>query len=132
MPQALLIVDHGSTHSEANEMLEGVADLVRHQRPDLIVRIAHMELAEPSIPNGIAACVQDGADEIVVHPYMLSPGRHATRDIPRMVQEVGVNHPEVEMRVTGPLGLHDKIGEVVLERAGLLSKSEPEARQAAS
>ena len=76
--------------------------------------------------------LQDGADEIVVHPYMLSPGRHATRDIPRMVQEAAVNHPGVEMRVTGPLGLHDKIGEVVLERAGLRSKSEPEASRATS
>jgi sirohydrochlorin ferrochelatase len=118
--QALLVVDHGSRLHEANEMLEGVAEILRRQRPDLIVHIAHMELAEPTIQQGVDACVAEGARDIIVHPYMLSPGRHATRDIPRMAAEAASRHPDVTTRVTGPLGLHDKLGEVVLERAGLL------------
>ena len=51
----------------------------------VIVRFAHMELAEPSIDQGFADCVEAGADEVIAFPYMLSPGRHSTRDIPRMV-----------------------------------------------
>jgi sirohydrochlorin ferrochelatase len=50
---------------------------------------------------------------------MLSPGRHATADIPRMVAEAAAKHPGVKFKVTDPLGLDDKIGEVVLERAGI-------------
>ena len=119
MPTALLIIDHGSVQPAANAMLEDVAAILRRKRPDLIVEIAHMELAEPTIQQGIDACVRSGATEIVAHPYMLAPGRHATQDIPRMVQAAAGNHPGVVVRVTTPLGLHDKIGEVVLERAGL-------------
>ena len=118
--KALLIVDHGSVKEEANRMLEDVAELVRRQRPDLIVHIAHMELAEPTIEQGVSACVEDGATEVIVHPYMLSPGRHATTDIPSMVQDAVQGFPNLKFSVTGPLGLHDKSGEVVLERAGLL------------
>ncbi len=118
MPTALLIVDHGSRRQEANDMLEGVAEVIRRQREDLIVHIAHMELADPTIEAGIQACVEDGATDIVVHPYMLSPGRHATEDIPRMSQ-AAADRCGVTVRVTGPLGIHDKLGEVVLERAGL-------------
>lgn len=127
MPRALLIVDHGSTHSAANDMLEGVAEIVRRQQPDLIVKTAHMELSDPSIPDGIDACVREGADEIVVHPYMLSPGRHATKDIPRMAKEAAGKHPGLTLHVTGPLGLHDKIGEVILERAGITAAPEPQS-----
>ena len=104
-------------------MLEGIGDIVRKQRPDVIVHTAHMELAEPSIEQGIQKCVEDGATEIIVHPYMLSPGRHATSDIPQLAQEAAATHANVSVRVTGPLGLHEKLGEVILERAGLAEPS---------
>ena len=106
MPTALLIVDHGSRREEANQMLHGVGDILRRARPDIIVHVAHMELAEPTLRQGIDACVREGASEIIVHPYMLSPGRHATEDIPRMATEAGAVYPDVIIRVTEPLGLH--------------------------
>ena len=114
MLSALIIVDHGSKLKEANEMLLEVVALLRRQRPDLIVEAAHMELAEPGIAAAFEACVRQGAAEVVFHPYMLSPGRHATRDIPRMAREAAAKHPGVAIRVTEPLGIHDKLGEVVL------------------
>ena len=119
MKQALLVVDHGSKRQEANDMLECVAGGIRALSPGLIVHYAHMELAEPNIPQGFERCVKDGADEVIVHPYMLSPGRHATKDIPNMVAECAANYPGVRFRVTEPLGVDKKIAEVVLERAGL-------------
>ena len=123
MATAILIVDHGSRRAEANEMLAEVGEIVKKQRPGLIVHTAHMELADPTIEQGIQACVNDGAKEIIVHPYMLSPGRHATSDIPRIAAESAESHTDVSVRVTGPLGLHEKLGEVILERAGLTEPS---------
>lgn len=117
--QALLIVDHGSKRDAANRMLEDVVEILRRQRPELIVQHAHMELASPDIRTGFASCVAEGAAEVVVHPYMLSPGRHATEDIPRLVREAAEDFPDVSYRVTPPLGLHDKLCEVILDRAGL-------------
>ena len=116
---ALLIVDHGSVHEDANTMLNDVASLLRRQRPNLIVEIAHMELAHPTIKEGIDKCALAGATKIVVHPYMLSPGRHATQDVPRIARESLTKYPEIEFKIVQPLGLHEKIAEVVLERAGL-------------
>jgi sirohydrochlorin ferrochelatase len=117
--QALLVVDHGSKRKEANDMLFDVAAILKNLRPELAVHVAHMELSEPSIEQGFQRCVQDGATEVIVHPYMLSPGRHATMDIPNMVAECAAKYPGVSFRVTPPLGLDKKIGEVVLERAGI-------------
>ena len=122
--KALIIVDHGSKLESANNMLQYVADLVRQAAPkdlakDLIVDFAHMELAEPSIEQTIDKCVELGATEIVVHPYMLSPGRHATKDIPELTFQAAKKHPHVKTCVTKPLGLDSKIAEVILDRAGI-------------
>lgn len=118
--KAILLVDHGSRRSEANEMLIEMAQLVQSAAgPDVIVRPAHMELAEPSIAAGIASCVEAGASDITVFPYMLSPGRHSTGDIPRLVGEAAAFWPGVSYTVTPAFGLHEKLVEVVLERAGI-------------
>ena len=118
--KAILLIDHGSVKTEANEMLGAVAHMVREMAgPDVIVGYAHMELAEPSIAQGFEACVQRGATEVVAFPYMLSPGKHSTRDIPRLVGEAAAKHPSVKYTVTPAFGVHEKLGEVVLERAGV-------------
>jgi len=117
--KALIIVDHGSTVEEANDMLAEVARLVESAESGFdIVKYCHMELAEPTIEQAFDACVSEGAGSVVVHPYFLSPGRHSTRDIPAMVEEAARKHPGVVYRVTEPLGIHGKIIEVILERAG--------------
>lgn len=81
-----------------------------------IVHYAHMELAEPTIQQGFDACVADGAEEVIVHPYFLAPGHHVTTGIPALVKQAASRHPGVACRITQPLGVHPKIGEVILER----------------
>ena len=118
--RAILLIDHGSRRGEANEMLDCMANLVQAVAgPQVVVRYAHMELAEPDIPTGFRACVEAGATEVVAFPYMLSPGRHATSDIPGLVAEAAQAHPGVEWRVTTAFGVHEKLAELVLERAGV-------------
>jgi sirohydrochlorin ferrochelatase len=85
--------------------------------PDVIVRHAHMELADPDIARGFANCVEGGASDVTVFPYMLSPGRHSTSDIPRMVAQVAHNYPNVTFRVTDAFGIDEKLAEIVLDRA---------------
>jgi sirohydrochlorin ferrochelatase len=119
--KAILLIDHGSVRDEANEMLEAVAALVRQLAPGIIVHAAHMELAKPSIASGFRHCVEDGATEVIAFPYMLSPGKHSTRDIPRLVAEAAAAFPGVSYRVTEAFGLHEKLAEVVLERTGVVT-----------
>lgn len=122
--KAILLVDHGSVRREANEMLVDMAQLVQRMTgSDVIVRHAHMELAEPTIAEGFTNCVEAGANEVIVFPYMLSPGRHSTTDIPRMVSEAAANHPGVTFSVTPPFGIEEKLGEIILTRAHLSAES---------
>ena len=126
--KAILLVDHGSIRKEANEMLIDMAKLVQSMAGDAaFIEYAHMELAEPTIAQGISKCVEAGATDVVVFPYMLSPGRHSTTDIPRMVNEVAPNYPNVHFSVTPPFGINEKLGEVILSRAQIdVAPSVPE------
>ncbi len=116
MKQALILVDHGSRRPEANSVVEHLARRLRDRAPDRVVAFAHMELAHPTVAEAVADCVAAGATEIVVHPYFLAPGNHSTEDIPRLARDALDRHPGVTLRVTAPLGAHEKILDVVLER----------------
>ena len=114
--QALLLIDHGSTRDDANDLLPKVARMVQDMSDFEIVCYAHMELAEPTIRQGFDTCVAAGATEVIVHPYFLGPGRHSVSDIPRMVAEAAAKYAGVSYRVTEPLGLDPKMGELILKR----------------
>ena len=118
--KAILLIDHGSKRAEANEMLACMANLVQAMvGPGVIVEYAHMELAGPDIPDGFQACVERGATEVIAFPYMLSPGRHSTSDIPHLVGEAAARFPGVTHRMTDAFGVHEKLGELILLRAGV-------------
>jgi sirohydrochlorin ferrochelatase len=118
--KAILLIDHGSRRDAANEMMDCMANLVQAMAgPEVVVRYAHMELAEPSISSGVRSCVEAGATELIVFPYMLSPGKHSTSDIPRMVAEAAAAHPSLDVRVTSAFGVHEKLAELILGRAGM-------------
>ena len=112
----LVVVDHGSKKSAANDLLLDVAALFKRVSETKIVEPAHMELAEPTIEHAFYKCVEQGATFVVVHPYFLAPGRHSTTDIPRMVAEAAAKHPGVRFHVTQPLGLDEKIAQLMIQR----------------
>ena len=118
--RAILLIDHGSVKAEANHMVSCMANLLQHVvGPSVIVRHAHMELAEPSIAQGFAECARAGADEVIAFPYMLSPGKHVTRDVPRLVAEAAREFPDIPFRVTDAFGVHEKLAELIALRAGV-------------
>lgn len=123
----IIIVDHGSKVAEANAMLDDVVRMYREVSGTPNVEPAHMELAEPSIEQALARCVDHGATRVVVHPYMLSPGRHSTRDIPRMVRVAAAAYPNVRVTVSEPLGVDPRIGEVIRQRVEAALQAEEDA-----
>lgn len=129
--QAILLVDHGSRRDEANRVLAEVAELLRRIAPEYHVEIAHLELAEPTIAQAFEACVAAGAREIIVHPYMLAPGRHAAADIPKLARAAAKQHPEIAWRVTAPLGVDAALAEIVLRRVREPSEGEADGERGA-
>lgn len=114
----IVIVDHGSSRAESNEMLEHFVEQFAESMHYTIVEPAHMELAEPSIATAFGRCVRRGAKRIVVCPYFLLPGKHWKKDIPELTAKAAAEHPGagVEYLVTAPIGLHPMMHGVIQSR----------------
>ncbi|MBX9628742.1 MAG: CbiX/SirB N-terminal domain-containing protein [Gemmataceae bacterium] len=114
---ALLLIAHGSRRPEANADLEFVAAAMRDRGRYPVVRVAYLELAEPGIEAGGAACAADGATDVILLPYFLSPGVHVTDDLTEARDKLADRFPGVRFVLAEPLGRHPLLLDVVAARA---------------
>lgn len=116
MKSAILLIAHGSRRAAANADLVKLAEQVRARRPTEIVEIAYLELAEPTIPQGAARCVERGATVVKMSPFFLSAGTHIAEDLTGFRSEFETQYPGVRFQLCPPLGLHPLLVEAVFER----------------
>ena len=101
----VLIIDHGSKKQSSNDALHSIADryesmlLQRLENPSseasastsndasIVVKAAHMEIADPNIESALRSLVSGGCTKVVCIPYFLSRGRHITIDVPNLIED---------------------------------------------
>jgi sirohydrochlorin ferrochelatase len=116
MKTAILLMAHGSRIAEANDAARQVAAMVQKMTGYDVVEVAFRELHEPSIQQGIDACVAKGAQRILLMPYFLFMGAHVQHDLPEEIEEAQKRHPGLQMEMGPHLGVHQKLAEVVVDR----------------
>lgn len=116
MKTAILVVAHGSPVVKANEDLFDLVEQVRERSGYEIVEAAFLERARPSIPEGMDACVRQGAGRVVVLPFFLLLGAHVVEDLPRLVEEARERHSGVVFVLGRHLGDDDRVALAALER----------------
>ncbi|MGD8590726.1 MAG: CbiX/SirB N-terminal domain-containing protein, partial [Chromatiales bacterium] len=118
--RALLVVAHGSRRAASNDEIRNLAKRLSAapDNPFEMVEPAYLELAEPSIPDGIEYCIQQGAREVVVFPYFLSAGRHVAEDIPAEVHGKQEQHPDISIHVADYLGVAVGMPDMILDHLG--------------
>jgi sirohydrochlorin ferrochelatase len=119
---AVLLIAHGSRRPEANADLHELAARLAAGRLRPIVEACFLELADPDIPAGGAACVARGAGKVLMIPYFLSAGVHLLRDLTAARDELSAAHPGVEFVLGPPLGPHRLLDELVAARVEELGR----------
>lgn len=114
---ALLVVAHGSRREASNDEVRKLVELIsiRSGIRFKMVKPAFLELASPSIPEGIELCIKEGASEVVVFPYFLSAGRHVSEDVPNEVDLKRKEYPHIPIKIANYLGSNEGIADLVLE-----------------
>ena len=97
------MIAHGSRDPQGNEAFFQFVRKFRKAFPQRKVEAAFLELAKPSIPEGIENCMASGADEIFVVPMMVFPGRHVKEHIPAFIEAAKEKYPGVDFHYAGPL-----------------------------
>lgn len=117
--KCLLIVAHGSRREKSNDEVRLLAERVSNQIGVDFgdVSAAFLELAEPSIPDGLEACIKRGATKVIVFPYFLAAGRHVVEDIPDEIAAVVAKYPDVNVYIAPHLGKATALPEIIITTA---------------
>ncbi len=113
---ALLLIAHGSRREASNDEVKALAATLAAKSNSTfdIVECAFLELAKPSIPDGVSICVRQGATSITVLPYFLSAGRHVAVDIPTELEKSQQQHPDVQIKMAPYLGAANEISDILI------------------
>jgi sirohydrochlorin ferrochelatase len=117
--KGLVLVAHGSRRASSNNEIRLLAERLRECAGERFAHVtcAFLEIARPTIPEGIEECIVAGVGEVVVLPYFLSAGRHVVEDIPSEVDIKRKEHPDVPIRIAPYLGSAEPIVNVLLHQA---------------
>lgn len=118
--KTLLLVAHGSRLVSSNDAVKQLTIKLRDQLlvSDFeAIEYAFLELTGPSIPEGIASLVEQGATDLVVLPYFLAPGTHVVDDVPQLVRMARKLYPEVSFTIMPHLGAVEGMIDLILGSA---------------
>ena len=114
----LLLVAHGSRREQSNQEIQTLAARLRNKSGRFAdVDCAFLEIAEPSIPEGLRRQIGKGATHIIVMPYFLSAGRHVSDDIPAEIAKISAEFPAVNICMAAYLGASEQISAIVMQQA---------------
>ena len=116
MKKGFLIVAHGSRKDDANQQVKNLVNELNNYFQSVMFEPAFMELASPTIEDGIKALAKKNMDQLIAYPYFLFKGMHFTKDIPNLIQNI-INKLEkkVDFKMLDPIGQHPKITDLVQE-----------------
>jgi sirohydrochlorin ferrochelatase len=117
MSTAVIVMVHGSPTPSANDDMFRIVDVVRQRQVFDLVAAAFLECNEPSIADAIDDAVRAGVDRIVAVPYFLHTGKHVADDLPTLLDEARLRHPDVDFAMGKYLGTSPRLTEILAERA---------------
>ena len=105
--QAILYIAHGSRVKAGVEQAINFLKSVQQEIEIPIQEISFLELATPTIAEGIASCINQGATAIAIVPILLLAAQHAKHDIPSEIDKAKKQYPQVRFTYGEPLGVHE-------------------------
>lgn len=105
----ILVVGHGTRKPSGQAQLLQLVDQMRQAEPSWTIEPSFLELASPSISEGIAKLAADQIRRIVVVPILLFSAAHAKSDIPDAVQAYASEHQMSVVAQTPSLGTTDQV-----------------------
>ena len=116
--KALLIIAHGSRKESSNDEVATLAKAVSLLDSSFsFIEHAFLELTAPKVLDGIDTLVTKGADDVVILPYFLAAGFHVMDDLPKLLNDAKVKHPEVNFSLLKHMGAAELMPSWILQQA---------------
>ncbi len=114
--KTVILLGHGSIREQANTEVRAMWAMMQEQLPELDIRGSFVEVADPTLEQTIAQAVCDGATHIVIVPMFLTRGNHLSNGIPRILDGVRQQYPNIQIDLTQHLGVDPLLAEIIKNR----------------
>ncbi|MEM7327040.1 MAG: sirohydrochlorin chelatase, partial [Actinomycetota bacterium] len=121
--EGVLLVGHGSRCMISAEQMHVIGDQAQAALPHLIVEVGFLEMTDPPAGVVLDAMVARGCKRIVVLPLMLLGASHAKSDVPAIVVESRLRHPNVDIAFGSPLGPVPELVEIAADNLAAVDGS---------
>jgi len=77
------------------------------------VALAYLDYCSPTFEEVAKAAVKNGIKKLVVLPLFLSGGGHVRRDVPKIVADVVLRYPELNIEILPSIGEWPEFAEMI-------------------
>ncbi|PLR85277.1 sirohydrochlorin chelatase [Bacillus sp. V33-4] len=116
--EAVILIGHGSRSEKGNMKFRRFIDEWYKVVEVPIKAYGFLENGEPDIFQAVEGCVEKGAKQLIIVPFLLLPGIHANEDIPSELKTVQQVFPDVTIQYGKPIGYDEEVVKVIQERLG--------------
>jgi sirohydrochlorin cobaltochelatase len=113
----LMVLSHGSRDLKANSSLEQVVAEIEKRAFFGGVRLAFLQINSPSGPEAASDLIRCGAKQVIVLPYFLHPGNHVQEDLPKLLQLLQGDYPNIKFKISEILGKSPVISDILRDRS---------------
>ena len=103
---------------QAADRLQGMLDIEESQ-----MVLSCLEFIEPFPPEAVKMLDDRGFHQVVVAPFLLGNGKHATLEMNEIIEEVQGQLPGVQLHLAAGLGTDPNLAELVVQRVRELEES---------
>ena len=84
------------------------------------VIVSCLEFLPPHPPEAVSILAEAGLNRVIIAPYLLGNGKHATLEMTEVLEDIAAQTPNVEVRLADGLGADLRIAELVRDRIAAL------------
>ena len=117
MKTGIILFAHGSRDPQWCLPIEAVALQIRQLEPQTPTRCAYLELCKPTLAEAAIDLIAGGVNKIKVFPLFLGVGKHAREDLPLLIEELKISHPDVVVQLLPTAGESPQLIALMAEMA---------------
>ncbi|HEU5462371.1 MAG TPA: CbiX/SirB N-terminal domain-containing protein [Nitrososphaeraceae archaeon] len=111
----VLVIGHGSSDRRATEAFIFTMNAIKHSYRN--VDYCFLELARPTIQDGINSVIKQNPRILLIMPYFLHKGIHIKQDVIKELKKALRCHSFSNIFIANHIGVDDKMVDLILHRA---------------
>ncbi|TDS70620.1 CbiX/SirB N-terminal domain-containing protein [Comamonas sp. JUb58] len=116
----LILLSHGSKDPVWRRNAEHLLAQVQQAQPTAAVACAYLDWCDPPLGPAVAQLLQSHPQlsHITIWPLLFGVGKHASEDIPALVEQLAPLYPQLQLRIAPAMGEDARVIQLLADMAG--------------